>query len=83
MSGKLPCAHLVGDEGYHKCQAGRRFPNDCNACTAYQPLFSDDERTPCEVWSRVMGYHRPITAWNIGKQQENKDRRLYSLEHID
>lgn len=36
--------------------------------------LKDDERTPCEVWSRCMGYHRPITFWNPGKQQEHRDR---------
>lgn len=32
------------------------------------------ERTRCEVWSRVMGYHRPVDQWNQGKQQEHTDR---------
>jgi hypothetical protein len=27
-----------------------------------------------EVWSRVMGYHRPISQWNKGKQSEHKER---------
>lgn len=35
------------------------------------------ERTLCEVWSRVMGYHRPVSAWNAGKQQEWEDRVHY------
>ena len=26
------------------------------------------ERTRCEVWTRVMGYHRPISSFNIGKK---------------
>jgi hypothetical protein len=34
----------------------------------------DDERTKCEIYQRVMGYHRPVAAWNIGKRQEFKDR---------
>lgn len=28
----------------------------------------------CEVFSRVVGYHRPIDNWNLGKRQEWKDR---------
>ena len=24
--------------------------------------------TPCEVFSRVVGYHRPVTSWNKGKK---------------
>lgn len=34
----------------------------------------DDERTACEVWTRVMGYHRPVSAFNAGKLAEHRDR---------
>jgi anaerobic ribonucleoside-triphosphate reductase len=34
----------------------------------------DDERQRCEVWTRVMGYHRPVTSFNIGKQGEFHER---------
>ena len=27
-----------------------------------------DERQRCEVWTRVMGYHRPVASFNIGKK---------------
>ncbi len=40
----------------------------------------DDERTPCEVWTRVMGYHRPVSAFNAGKQSEHRERVCFS-EH--
>ena len=30
--------------------------------------LKDAERQPCEVWTRVMGYHRPIEAYNVGKK---------------
>ena len=30
--------------------------------------LKDEERQPCEVWSRVMGYHRPVSSYNIGKK---------------
>jgi anaerobic ribonucleoside-triphosphate reductase len=39
--------------------------------------LNQSERQPCEVWSRVMGYYRPVSSWNIGKLQEYKDRVLY------
>jgi hypothetical protein len=29
--------------------------------------LSDDERQPCEVWTRMMGFHRPVASFNIGK----------------
>jgi hypothetical protein len=34
----------------------------------------DDERQRCEVWTRVMGYHRPVSSFNIGKQGEFHER---------
>jgi anaerobic ribonucleoside-triphosphate reductase len=37
----------------------------------------DEERTLCEIWSRVMGYYRPLEDWNIGKKEEFKDRVNY------
>ena len=40
--------------------------------------LKDSERTRCEIWSRVMGYHRPISTWNIGKQQEFEDRVMFN-----
>lgn len=28
------------------------------------------ERTKCEIWTRVMGYHRPVSQYNLGKKSE-------------
>ena len=36
----------------------------------------------CEIYSRVVGYFRPVKDWNIGKQQEFKDRKPYDIEKI-
>ncbi|ADC64112.1 anaerobic ribonucleoside-triphosphate reductase [Allochromatium vinosum] len=36
--------------------------------------LDDTERTRCEVWTRVMGYHRPIDSFNVGKQAEHAER---------
>ena len=33
-----------------------------------------------EIFSRVCGYHRPIKNWNKGKQEEFKDRKVFSTE---
>lgn len=41
------------------------------------PDLPTAERTRCEVWTRVMGYHRPTSAFNIGKRAEHRDRRYY------
>ena len=34
----------------------------------------------CEVYSRVVGYYRPVTNWNIGKREEFKDRKEFVIE---
>ena len=39
--------------------------------------LKDEERTKCEVWTRVMGYHRPVSAFNAGKRAEHLDRRYF------
>ena len=43
----------------------------------------DEERTRCEVWTRVMGYHRPVTAFNPGKQAEQAERRCFDEDQAD
>lgn len=40
--------------------------------------LSDDERQPCEIWTRVMGYHRPVSSFNIGKKGEFHERKYFS-----
>lgn len=40
-------------------------------------LLSDDERQPCEVWTRVMGYHRPVSSFNKGKKSEFAERTSF------
>jgi ribonucleoside-triphosphate reductase len=34
----------------------------------------ETQRTKCEIYSRVVGYIRPVTQWNEGKQAEYADR---------
>lgn len=37
--------------------------------------FSDGRvRTATEIWSRAMGYFRPVEFWNTGKQAEHRER---------
>ncbi len=42
----------------------------CPKCTIKQP---------CEVYSRVVGYLRPVTQWNTGKQEEFKERKEFKI----
>jgi hypothetical protein len=45
--------------------------------TAAIKQLEDKDRTRCEIWTRVMGYHRPVSAWNPGKQAEHAERTYY------
>ncbi|MBW2998577.1 anaerobic ribonucleoside-triphosphate reductase [Candidatus Woesearchaeota archaeon] len=37
-------------------------------------------KTRCEVYSRVVGYLRPVDQWNDGKQEEFKERCYFETE---
>ena len=52
----------------HGYIAGEHF--HCPQCTVKQP---------CEVYSRVVGYLRPVQQWNVGKQQEFKERKEFKI----
>ncbi len=36
-----------------------------------------DKRQKCIVYTRVMGYHRPVESFNVGKTGEHKQRRQF------
>jgi len=38
------------------------------------------EGTECEVYSRVVGYHRPVKNWNLGKKEEFKERKTFDIK---
>jgi len=47
--------------------------------TANQILEENKElRTKCLVYTRVMGYHRPVESFNIGKKGEHKQRTHFT-----
>lgn len=35
---------------------------------------------PCEVYSRVVGYLRPISSWNAAKRGEFHERKMFRVE---
>jgi len=39
--------------------------------------LAPEERQLCEVWTRVMGYHRPVSSFNRGKQGEFHERKSF------
>jgi anaerobic ribonucleoside-triphosphate reductase len=37
----------------------------------------EEERSRCIVYTRVMGYHRPVESFNIGKKGEHRERKFF------
>lgn len=44
--------------------------------------LEDSERQECEIWTRVMGYHRPKNWFNRGKISEFNERKNFTEEKI-
>lgn len=42
--------------------------------------LKDEERTKTEVFTRVMGYHRPVSEFNRGKKSEFYERKCFTEE---
>ncbi len=63
-----PTFSVCPDHGYI---AGEH--QTCPTCKA------DNKTTACEVYSRVVGYLRPVSQWNLGKQQEFSDRKPFDM----
>lgn len=40
-------------------------------------ILKDSERQPCEIWTRVMGYFRPLSEFNKGKRSEFCSRKYF------
>ena len=45
-----------------------------------EPELKEEERQKCEIWTRIMGYFRPLSVFNPGKKSEFRERRYFSEE---
>lgn len=59
-----------GDETYHVVR--------CDECFAKDKSLTNYKKT--EVYSRVVGYIRPVQQWNKGKSAEYYDRKEFSKQ---
>ena len=48
---------------------------------AREVQLRDEERTRCEIWTRVMGYFRPVSQFNTGKKSEYAERKVFLEPH--
>lgn len=60
------------------------FTPTFSVCPSHGYLNGEIQTCPicqesCEVYSRVVGYLRPIKQWNLGKQEEFRERRVFSF----
>jgi len=56
------------------------FCPKCDLCTSdFKKGINSPpcQRQPCEVWTRVMGYHRPVSSFNLGKKGEYEERVFF------
>ena len=49
----------------------------CDECYTKNPSLANFQK--CEVYSRVVGYIRPVQQWNKGKQEEYQERKEFNI----
>lgn len=59
---------------YSICREHGRLPGE-------QPICHCGRET--EVWSRIVGYYRPVAQWNPGKVAEHRSREYYEVEEAE
>lgn len=71
----------------HDCKneitTGKVYKDDffkCITCFEKNNILTNFQ--PCEVYSRIVGYIRPLTQWNAGKKSEFADRIEFK-EHLN
>jgi ribonucleoside-triphosphate reductase len=60
------------------------FTPTFSVCPSHGYLNGEQEKCPtcmepCEIYSRVVGYLRPVKQWNLGKQEEFRERRVFNF----
>ncbi len=44
----------------------------------FETKLNNQERTKCEIWTRAMGYCRPVSNFNKGKKSEFYERKYFT-----
>lgn len=52
----------------------------CESCYSIDPVLKNYQ--PCDCYSRVVGYMRPVSNWNDAKQEEFKMRKEYAVPEM-
>ena len=65
--------HIMGGGIYEPVTD--RFMMKCDGCFGKDPILRKYQ--DCEVYSRVVGYLRPVNQWNDAKSAEFNDRKMF------
>ena len=65
--------HINGGSVYEP--EADKFVMKCDGCFGNDPVLRDYQ--DCEVYSRVVGYLRPVGQWNDAKYAEFYDRKMF------
>lgn len=66
--------YLVGEQPFcPKCDEEKKAQQGLSM----DATLPDEQRQKCEVWTRVMGYLRPVDSFNIGKKSEFRERVMF------
>ena len=60
------------------CPVHGYLPGEHKTCAKCAELHPGAEPVECEVWTRVMGYFRPVKSFNIGKKGEYMERQMFT-----
>lgn len=66
---------ISGGAVYEPDLGSGKFWLKCDEYYELNPMLTDFQ--PCEVYSRVVGYLRPVSQWNDGKQAEFSMRKTF------
>jgi ribonucleoside-triphosphate reductase len=69
---------LKKDEEYVAYTVEKETFLKCKSCFQKDHVLRNYQKT--EVYSRIVGYIRPLQQWNGGKQEEFKDRQEFALK---
>lgn len=59
------------------------MPKQIETETVLGSDWKEYKRVPCEVYTRVMGYIRPVSAYGIGKKSEMYSRKYFLENKVD
>ena len=69
---------LLENEEFMPYKVGADEYRKCKSCHEVDPVLRNFQKA--EVYSRVVGYIRPVEQWNNGKKAEFEDRKEFRLE---